>query len=398
MTYSSEETMTRAATDGTLTVAPRRQRGLLGALVGCVRDHPVSEPVAALRRHATRYGVPGLAEAARLHGVTGSLWTALRATGLAERADAAGTGSLYRLDSARHLRVLGDVERVDEVLGGAGLAYLVMAGPVLGEHFYRYPGLRPARRLRVVVAPRDVPLALSSLEESGWYTDKVDWSAALRAMPGGLELIAPSGETVDVQWSPFTDPDLVRAHPVTAAMVMRPAITVELAGRAVRTPDRADALVHVAIRASRAGGHRLVWLKDVEQLAAGADPGFWELLAHRARCWRAGPATALMLARARTMLGAAVPDATLRELAPDRVWRAAVWLTDLVPSVRGGVLRQAVARSAVQDAPASRRELFHRGRPAAARAPVPAPAPARSAGGTGDRTEFLHRVACQDED
>ncbi|HEY9475322.1 MAG TPA: nucleotidyltransferase family protein, partial [Mycobacteriales bacterium] len=345
-----------------------RRRATAGALVACVREHPLDQSVPELAWHVAQHGVAGVAEAARRHGVVGCLWTALRADGLAERDDATAVREQYRGNVGRYLRTLSDLELVDEVLGAAGATYLVVKGPVLAEHVYRRPDLRGSVDLDLVVAPRDFALALSSLEEAGCRVYEANWRLARQRMLGELRLFTPAGTVLDLHWSLFAELDVRQAFPASVDVLIRRARTVSLAGRAVRTLDELDTLTHLALHASLSGGHRLVWCKDIEQaLLRGREDGWldWDAVVNRAEQWNAGPALALMLARTRAVLGADVPEDVVGDLTSARGWRAATRLADrLAPVSRaggGGSLARLVARSVRADGRSSLRELTRRG-------------------------------------
>lgn len=337
------------------------------ALVACVRDHPTDEPVAELAAHVARYGVSGVAEAAHHHGVTGCLWLALRACGLSERDDAAEVREHYVGSVGSYLRTLSDLELVDDVLGAAGAAYLVLKGPALAGAVYRRPDLRSFVDLDLLVAPRDFPLALSSLEEAGCRLYEENWTLARERMLGELRLFTPSGTIVDLHWSLFAERPVRAAFPVSVDALMRRRRAVRLADRPFGTLEEIDTLVHLALHASLSGGHRLVWLKDLEQaLLRASEDGWldWETVTQRAWQWNAGPPVALMLARTRAVLGVSVPDDVLRRLAPGPGWRTITRLADrLVPVSRvggRGSLSRLVARSARSDSRSSLRELTRR--------------------------------------
>jgi Uncharacterised nucleotidyltransferase len=347
-----------------------RRRGdwaAVDALVACVRDHPPDDPVPELAAHVAAHGVAGVAEAAGRHGVVGCLWLALRACGLSERDDATPVRERYLAGLGGYLRTLSDLELVDEALGAAGTRYLVLKGPVLAGAVYRRPDLRTFVDLDLLVAPRDFPLALSSLQEAGCRLYEENWVLARERLLGKLRLFTPAGTVVDLHWSLFAERPVRAAFPVSIDAVTRRRRTVRLADRPFETLDEVDTLVHLALHAGLSGGHRLVWLKDLEQtLLRGREDGWldWETVTQRAWQWNAGPPVALMLARARAVLGVEVPDEVLRRLAPGPGWRAVTRVADrLVPVSRvggRGSLSRLVARSARGDSRSSLRELTRR--------------------------------------
>lgn len=332
-------------------------------LIECVREHPIDDPVAGLPRYVARAGVAPLHAAAVRHGVVGCLWTALRASGLADREDAGPTREAYTSAVGRHLRTLSDLELVLDVLGGYGIVPLVLKGPVLAGSVYRRPDLRGYVDLDILVSPAEFPLALPALERAGCTVFERNWPLVRDRGLGALRLTTPAGTVLDLHWHLFYERSVRRAVPVDLAAVRARARTVDLAGRRVRTFDVLDTLVHLAVHAALDGGDRLVWCKDIEQALLYRAVPDWDQLADRAGQWHAAPAVALMLGRARRLLGVPVPPAVLRELAPDPLWRAAVRaaeaLTPAAPPGRPSPAR-AVARATRADGPASRRELLRR--------------------------------------
>ena len=313
---------------------PRASFGLQPVLADCVREHTIDDPVPTLRRYVTPHGIAPLHRAAVRHRVIGCLWTALRATGLAERPDAALTREAYTSALGRHLRTLSDLELVLDVLGGYGVAPLVLKGPVLAEVVYRRPDLRAYVDLDVLVAPAEFPVALSALERAGCTIYERNWPLVRDRLLGALRLATPAGTVLDLHWHVFYERPLREALPVNLAVVRGRARTVELAGRRVRTLDGLDTLVHLALHAALDGGDRLVWCKDIEQALLYRAVPDWDLVAARAGEWHAAPAVALMLGRARRVLGVPVPRSVLRGLVPDRGWRALVRMAEVVPPTR----------------------------------------------------------------
>jgi hypothetical protein len=337
--------------------------GLGPVLVDCVREHPIDDPVPALARYVARYGVAPLHTAALRHGVVGCLWTALRGTGLADRPDAAPTREAYTSAVGRHLRTLSDLELVLDVLGGYGVTPLVLKGPVLAEAVYRRPDLRGYVDLDVLVAPADFGTALTALERAGCTIYERNWPLVRDRMLGALRLTTPAGTILDLHWHLYYERSVRAALPVDLAAVRARGRTVDVAGRRVRTLDGLDTLVHLAVHSALDGGDRLVWCKDIEQALLYRAVPDWEQLAARVAQWHAAPAVALMLGRARRVLGVPVPPPVLEALVPDAAWRAVVRAAEVLPPTRlprRPTPARAVARAARVDGAASRRELARR--------------------------------------
>ena len=92
----------------------------------------------------------------------------------------------------------------------------------------------------------------------------------------------------------------------------------------IPTLDEIDTLVHVATHAAISGGHRLVWLADLDAAIRrldGVQDAGWDGLVQRARDAGAGLVLAVMLDRARRALGTPLPAGLLASLSSGgRLW------------------------------------------------------------------------------
>jgi hypothetical protein len=227
-----------------------------------------------------------------------------------------------------------------------------------------------------------------------------NWPLVRDRRLGALRLTTPAGGVLDLHWHIFYERTVRAAMPVDVVALRERSRTVLLGGRQVRTLDPLDTLTHVAVHAALDGGDRLVWLKDIEQALLYRAVPDWDALAARADEWHGAPAVALMLHRARRVLGAAVPAAVLTRLVSDPVWRGLVRGADLVPALSAGhaSLGRGVARATRADGRASRRELAHRaaaflrGRDRERFDPDDPESAAYPAGGAAERSAYLEDV------
>lgn len=343
---------------------PRADRERRAALVACVRDHPPAEPVPALAAYVRGNGLTSIAELAGRHGVTGCLWTAVRAAGLTGAPGAAALRERHATAVSSHLRTLVDLDLVDGALRAAGVPYLVVKGPVLAEVVYRRPDLRDYVDLDLLVPPADFGAAIEALERAGCVVFERNWRLVHERMLAELRLFTPAGTIVDLHWHLVNDARARAGVAADLAGARSRARTVSVGGRPVATLDPADTVVHLGLHASLSGANRLVWLKDLEQALLTPDAPGWAELAERAQRWHTGPALALVLARVRNVLGLPVPAGFLRELVPERRWRALTRAADLVAPAGQerleGSLARLVARSSRADPVASRHELARR--------------------------------------
>ena len=134
----------------------------------------------------------------------------------------------------------------------------------------------------------------------------------------------PPGVVLDLHWSLVHHADVrARFHLPTEQLIAR-GRDVRVLGHPVPTLDESDTLVHVATHAAISGGHRLVWLADLDaairRLDGVPDAG-WDGLVQRARDAGAGLVLAVMLDRSRRALGTPLPAGLLASLsAGGRLW------------------------------------------------------------------------------
>ena len=105
----------------------------------------------------------------------------------------------------------------------------------------------------------------------------------------------------------------------------------------------AETLVYSCVHACISGGHRLVWLKDVEQLVM-ADSIDWNDVIDVARTWGASLQVGAMLARTGRELGLAVPEWVIERLVPNRSLRRALATLDRRRSVADATCDESLLR------------------------------------------------------
>lgn len=283
----------------------------------------------------------GLVEAALVHGVEGMVARRAAETGR----EVPGLLPLVHGAVGRHQRALAELGTVSKALAGAGIAFLVVKGPALTRR-YADPSLRSYVDLDVVVDPAQVQGALDTLEDAGARLLDANWPLLREAGVHELALLGASGTPIDLHWALGPTPFTADRTPPVERLLDR-SVATELGGVEVRCLDPLDELVHVAVHAAAAGGHRLVWLADLRAVLAAARPAGSEIRV-RAAEWGAEPAVALTLARMQRVLQA---DGVHAEgwRAGTRAWTALDALaTRLSPPERtgtGGSLARLVARS-----------------------------------------------------
>jgi hypothetical protein len=245
-----------------------------------------------------------LASAARYHGAAGYLHGALQDAS-AEAAALDAVSGVYHLGIGISMRALADLANVAPILDDAGVEWLIVKGPVVAERLYAEPGLRTFDDLDLVVRAGSFARAIEALESAEVSILDRNWRLLHREMRGQVHLTLRHGTLLDLHWHLINRDRMQFAIPMEE--IFERSRTVEVAGLSVRTPDVVDTLVHLCVHASLSGGNRLVWAKDVERAILMERPA-WDAVVARALAWRAGQATAAMLARAVRMFGAPVPE------------------------------------------------------------------------------------------
>jgi hypothetical protein len=291
-------------------------RAALRAAAGLDRvraEHAIDAAVSAGLVHA-------LVAEARRQRVLGMIAPRLIAD---PRADEALRRDLERRgigQAAHRLRILEDLRTLGATLDAADVPWLVVKGPVVAQLLYDPPELRSYQDLDVVL-PRDAfPRALAAMEQAGAELLDRNWSLISREGRGQLHLVLRLGTVADVHWHLLNRQQVRRSFAVSMPGAFARARWVDLGGIPVRTLDPADTLVHLALHAALGGADRLAWFADVTRsVAVDAPP--WAEVIRRASDWRAGPPVAAVLARARDVVGADVPEAAIHALDPSPLRR-----------------------------------------------------------------------------
>jgi hypothetical protein len=384
----------------------RVSRGLSELLVSCTREHDWSAPVARAVDLARELPPERIVAAATYHRVVGCVFTSLRGSPLVAPELLSSLAAAVRRASGQSMLAVAALSSVRAALG-EDVTWLAVKGPILDAVLYPRSRLRSYRDLDVLVAPWQLRDAVERLEDAGYVVADRNWRLILRTVAGELHLQREGCAPVDLHWTLVFDADVrERFRFETGAMIAR-SRTVQVAGGPVRTLDRVDTLLHLAVHAALEGGDRLVWLKDLDVAARDDVP--WDELVERARAYGVQLPTAMLLARAAHVLGSPVPDSTVADLAP-KTWRALTGVSDAIFPVaasRGiGTPSTLLARSARKNV---RTTLLHAARGLGRRArsvgggqlrrvdhradPAHVSSLRHPSGGSADREEYLARVA-----
>ena len=272
-----------------------------------------------LRRHSTE-----LVYAATMHRVPGPLAVAFERTGV--ETPAALVAQQQNAALAR-MAALHDFEFLASVLGAIDVPYLAFKGQVLTTLVGRNEWERPSLDLDVLVRVGDMEKAVDALVGAGSLLLDRNWELMRERMIGEMHLLLPSGTSLDLHWHLLVTESMRSDFAPDHAALFRTARSVDLDGVDVPTFGPAETLVYSCLHAGISGGHRLVWLKDIERLVDFDRPD-WDDVVSVARSWRCPLLVGAMLGRTQRTLGLEVPDEVLARLIPSRVLRRVLAFVD----------------------------------------------------------------------
>lgn len=261
-----------------------------------------------------------LVEAARYHRVIGLVHRALRGVPGVDDDVRARLDRFHRQGLVAHLHVLATLRRVSDALDPAVGPWLVVKGPVLVELAYRQAGLRLYQDLDLVIPRASFAGSLERLETNGFELVDRNWDLIRRLMIGELVAAHEGGVELDIHWDIRYDREIRRAISISTEELTARSRTVTVNGIPTRTLDATDTLLFLAFHATKQGGDKLIWLKDLERTIAN-DPPSWPDLVERSRASGLELFVGAMLLRAKRTAGAAVPEEALNELLAKRAWR-----------------------------------------------------------------------------
>jgi hypothetical protein len=296
---------------------PRDEAERLGrALVQLTRRPEVrsDDPKALLEQvPAARF-----VEMACHHRVPGVVYRSLAPLDL-EDEEFSGLRDAYQMAALAHGRCLIELEELNRTLEGLAQPWLVVKGPVLAEIGYGDTGARLYGDLDLVVAASDLDAALSRIEAAGGQLIDLNWPMMTKLRRAEIPIMLPAGMLGDLHWHLSVTPNVRSRFRISMAEVVERRRTVTIGGIDVSTLDETDGLLYLCLHGSLSGGHELVWLKDLDQMVETESPD-WDELVRRARHGGVDLVAAMQLERARSVLGASVPEEVIGALAGQQPW------------------------------------------------------------------------------
>jgi len=317
----------------------------------CVREPETLLPHELEQAASAVADWPTVAELAARHGVAAYVRVAT-ARDAVSLPDSVADGLRYA-----HLAQITHVARLDALLArvlsamqAAGVATVVLKGPVLSRLVYPEPGLRPYSDVDLMIKDADEEQGVQALVACG-----------LEEGPHGAEVERQTHAHHVHEGGPFhrvfMDPGrgaMVELHLDALQMGLRPTLEAARWSRVRDVPglpgalmlSLEDQIVHLAVHVHKHGFDRLIWLKDLDLIAReyGAELD-WQSVLQTARAEGVAGSVWYSLWLTRGLLATPLPAGVLAAFAPHplvRLLYRAVWPPARVANLHGHMRRRAV--------------------------------------------------------
>ncbi|HEV7427003.1 MAG TPA: nucleotidyltransferase family protein [Thermoanaerobaculia bacterium] len=224
----------------------------------------------------------------------------------------------HRQNALTDMRRIADLRGIGAALDAAGIAYLVLKGPILAATVYPEPGTRTMLDVDLLVHDVDMPRAIAALEALGYFVPPRFAGAAMNAGDAPPMINGQPGSPV-IELHSLLDSVLDDDAALDAAWRNHRLVGLGN-GFAVPALDRGEFFAHVVTHVSR--HHRfedeLRSLLDVALLLRSPETEFdWEALTIEWQRRRIDGWIALTLSLASILLGAPMPR-TFANMKPAR--------------------------------------------------------------------------------
>ena len=251
-----------------------------------------------------------VADASIAHGVDGLVWERLgdavapAAVRMREALD-----ERVRAAATRELLAQRELRRVLASMAAAGVPALLMKGSALAYSIYHQPWLRQRTDSDVLVNRGDLVAASRALEEIGYRRTDALSTGELVSHQVAFERTDAHGahHVIDLHWK-VVNPQML-AESLTFDQMRAEAAAVPALGPDARIPSRVHAMAIACVHrlAHHQGNDRLIWLYDIDLLAAAMTRGEWQALLDLARRQRIAGLCADGLRAARSVFGTRIP-------------------------------------------------------------------------------------------
>ncbi len=214
-----------------------------------------------------------------------------------------------------------------EALRRRGLKTMVLKGARLAASLYPHPALRPADDSDLLVRREEAGEVRPALAAAGWEFVSETPTALKFSRPGAGRFRAFLEVHTDLQAPSRRNP----AFSIRISDFWETSRADSVAGVPVRALSAETEAFYLAAHAGHHGFSRLIWLYDLDRIAARGELS-WEGAALLAVAARSATPVWLALLRTREFFGSAIPAAALEMLAPARHRR--IVLEGLFPARR----------------------------------------------------------------
>src|SRR4029077_18798746 len=228
----------------------------------------------------------------------------------------------YEGNVRKSLFLARELIRILDCLDGPGIEAIPYKGLVLSEVYYGDMALRESGDLDLFVRSQDLARIEQAVRELG-YTSRVPIpdEATEDYIASGYEctFVSTAGQSLLVlQWAP--QPPF---HAVDFDMdgLFERAVTVNVAGRDVKTPSAEDLLLVLSVHAAKHVWGRLIWLCDIGQILK-REKLDWDRVQSRARESGIQRILRVTLLLTNRFLGEPIPAAVESAILSDRAARA----------------------------------------------------------------------------
>ena len=253
----------------------------------------------------------GLVRAARGHGLSGVVLSAIEADAAAiQSEDLQFLRRDARALAAGTLRTRMLLFRALDSLSDAGVRATPLKGYALGSRLYQEPLRRPASDVDLLILPEELPLAEAALTRMGLQTREEHAAAYEREFHHHLSYSGKAG-LVELHFRAMTG----FGTEIPAQALLEHSREGELEGHPIRLLEPSRELLFLAVHAAKHLLSRLSWLYDLK-LYVERMPVDWSVLVSMSRETGTDVAAFLALNAAQASLGAAIPRDVLEQLRP----------------------------------------------------------------------------------
>jgi len=215
----------------------------------------------------------------------------------------------YQINLHKAMFLSRELIRITDRLSELGVEFLPYKGLALAQMMYGDVALRQSGDIDVLIRAADLPRIRDAVQELG-YSPHAPLSEAQQQayLKSGYECAfdGPAGPNLlELQWA--IQPKFY-AVDFDMEGLFRRAVTVEVAGRAIKTPSLEDLFVVLCLHAAKHVWGRLVWTCDLARLMQLPSLR-WDLIGMQTRQLRAVRIVRVTLALAQRFFGTSIPAA-----------------------------------------------------------------------------------------